>query len=209
MLFSTILFYQFSLFLIISALFVVLSRNTITSAMFLIFAFVNASALFLMIGAEFLAMLLIIVYVGAIAILFLFVVMMLDVDTRREYNIKKYVPILSLISSIFIIQIYIIADKSLEPTRFMEKGYYFLAHYKINPSISNTKALGDILYTDFFLQFQISGLILFVAMIGAIVLTLKEGDNFKKSQNISKQVFRKKEDSVEIVNVETNKGIDV
>jgi NADH-quinone oxidoreductase subunit J len=209
MLFSTILFYQFSLFLIISALFVVLSRNTITSAMFLIFAFVNASALFLMIGAEFLAMLLIIVYVGAIAILFLFVVMMLDVDTRREYNIKKYIPILSLISAIFIIQVYIIADKSLEPTKFMENGYYFLSHYKINPAISNTKALGDILYTDFFLQFQISGLILFVAMVGAIVLTLKEGDNFKRVQNISKQIFRKKEDSVEIVKVETGKGLDV
>ena len=209
MLFSTFLFYQFAIFLIISAFFVVLSRNTVTSAMFLIFAFVNASALFLMIGAEFLAMLFIIVYVGAIAILFLFVVMMLDVDKKRQYNVRKYLPILSLISAIFITQIYIIAVSSLEPTKYLKKGYFFLSNYKINNEISNSKAIGDILYTDFFLQFQLVGLILFVAMIGAIVLTLKEKDKFKKVQIISDQVARKKKDSVEIVQVGSGKGVDV
>ena len=209
MLFSTILFYQFAILLILSAIFVVISRNTITSAIFLIFAFVNASALFLMIGAEFLAMLLIVVYVGAIAILFLFVVMMLDVDTKREYNIRKYIPILSLISAIFITQIYVIASNSLQIDEVTGEAYFLFREYKILPEVANSKAIGDVLYTNFFLQFQISGLILFVAMIGAIVLTLKENDNFKRLQSIPKQVARKKEEAIEIVKVERDKGIDV
>tara|TARA_B110000259_G_scaffold88931_1_gene103396 strand:- start:6927 stop:7556 length:630 start_codon:yes stop_codon:yes gene_type:complete len=209
MLFSTILFYQFSILLILSSIFVVFSKSTITSAMFLIFAFVNASALFLMIGAEFLAMLLIIVYVGAIAILFLFVVMMLDVEAKKEYNLKKYVPVLSLVSVVFVTQIYIILSNSLKPDEITGKAYFFLKHHRMPDDISNAKAIGNILYTEFFLQFQLSGLILFVAMIGAIILTLKESDNFKKVQNISKQVFRRKEDSIEIIKVKSNKGLDV
>lgn len=209
MLFSTILFYQFSILLILSSIFVVFSKSTITSAMFLIFAFVNASALFLMIGAEFLAMLLIIVYVGAIAILFLFVVMMLDVEAKKEYNLKKYVPVLSLVSVVFVTQIYIILSNSLKPDEITGKSYFFLKHHRMPDDISNAKAIGNILYTEFFLQFQLSGLILFVAMIGAIILTLKESDNFKKVQNISKQVFRRKEDSIEIIKVKSNKGLDV
>lgn len=209
MLFSTLLFYKFSFLLILSSILVVTARNTITSAMFLIFAFVNASALFLMLGAEFLAMLLIIVYVGAIAILFLFVVMMLDVDQKKNIEVKKYLPILALISIVFIIQICIITSDALKPTEFLEKGYYFYAHYKFPADITNSKAIGDILYTDFLLQFQISGLILFVAMVGAIILTLKDADPEKKNQIIAKQVFRKKEDSITTIKVESGKGLDV
>jgi NADH-quinone oxidoreductase subunit J len=130
---------------------------------------------------------------------------MLDVDTKKQYNLRRYIPILSLISAVFIVQIYIIAQKSLTS----EEVYYFMSHFKINPQISNTKNIGDVLYTDFFFQFQLSGLILFVAMVGAIVLTLKEGDNFNKVQNISKQVFRKKKDSVKIVEVKTGQGLDI
>ena len=205
----SIFFYTFSIIAVISAIMVTASKNTVHSVFFLILDFISISCLFIMIGAEFLAMLFIIVYVGAIAILFLFVVMMLDVDKKRQYNVRKYLPILSLISAIFITQIYIIAVSSLEPTKYLKKGYFFLSHYKINNEISNSKAIGDILYTDFFLQFQLVGLILFVAMIGAIVLTLKEKDKFKKVQIISDQVARKKKDSVEIVQVGSGKGVDV
>jgi NADH-quinone oxidoreductase subunit J len=209
MLFSTLLFYQFSILLIISSLFVVISKNTITSAMFLIFAFINASAIFLMLGAEFIAMLLIIVYVGAVAILFLFVVMMLDVDQRKNYTIKKYTTIFSLIGVVFLAQIYIIAKKSLIPTELLPKGYYFMSHIKISENITNSKAIGNSLYTDFFFQFQISGLILFVAMIGTIVLTLKENNNFNRVQKISKQVYRDRKKSVTLTNPEYGKGLDV
>ena len=197
------LFYIFSFMLVSSALAVVSVRNTVYSVMFLVFAFFNAAALFILLGAEFLAMLLIIVYVGAIAVLFLFVVMMLNVDRKEiKKEINRHLPILILAAIIVFCEIYLItkfsAIKSYETTKLFPTPL----------DIHNTKAIGNILYTDFILPFQLSGGILFVAMIGAIVLTMKIETRFIKKQKIQDQVLRTRKDSIEIVKVESGKGID-
>ncbi len=198
-------FYLFSSVLLASALIVVSTRNTIYSVMFLILAFFNAAGLFVLLGAEFLAMLLVIVYVGAVAVLFLFVVMMLNIDNQPKIKnvFNKYIPLATLIASILFVEIFIILQFS---SAFFDVNT--VKSLAISPDISNTKAIGNVLYTDFIYPFQLAGMILFVAMIGAIVLTLRDQNRFIRKQNIGKQVGRKKSDSVKLVNVESGKGID-
>ncbi len=180
---------------------VVSARNAIYSVLFLILAFLNAAALFALLGAEFLAMLLIVVYVGAIAVLFLFVVMMLDIDKadlRRKIN--KNLPFLFIISGIMFLEIFTIVEISSLPVRIKPS-------FPIPNDISNVKALGNVLYTDFVYPFELSGAILFVAMIGAIVLTLKEPNPLLKRQNIANQLLRNKANSLEIIKLKSGEGI--
>jgi NADH-quinone oxidoreductase subunit J len=171
--------------------------------LFLILAFINASALFVLLGAEFLAMLLIVVYVGAIAVLFLFVVMMLDIDLKITDEINRKRPIFILISAVLFFEILTIIKFS--SVKFYESKNLF----PINQEISNVENIGKILYTDFILPFQISGAILFVAMIGAIVLTLRDELRFIRKQQISQQIARNKQNSIKIVKVQSNSGIDL
>ena len=201
-----LLFYLFSSILICSALVVVSTKNTIYSVMFLILAFFNAAGLFVLLGAEFLAMLLVIVYVGAIAVLFLFVVMMLNIDQKPKIKegINKYFYLVILISGILFIEIFLIIQSST-----MLFSSHSSASIPISQNISNTKAIGDVLYTKFAYPFQLSGLILFVAMIGAIVLTLRDQDRFIKKQNIGEQITRTKSSSIKIVKVKSGEGVDV
>lgn len=205
MTFSLILFLIFSFLLIISAVAVVFVKNMVYGVLFLISCFINTAGLFIMLGAEFIAMLLIVVYVGAIAVLFLFVVMMLNVD---NLSIKKKISKLSTsalttLSLIILLEIFLIVKISFQG------NYIKVASYPIFEDASNVRLIGNILYTKFFIPFQISGAILFVAMIGAIVLTLNEKRVFIKRQNISNQVLRNKENSIEMVKVESNKGIEI
>lgn len=172
--------------------------------MFLILAFFNAAALFVLVGAEFLAMLLVVVYVGAIAVLFLFVVMMLNVDsTKIKQEFNKYTPILLCFSVILFLEIFLVLKISAA-------GNYATTSIVPTPeNIHNTKALGNILYTQFFLPFELAGGILFVAMIGAIVLTLSDKNRFIRKQKISDQVFRNKANSLEIIKVKSGEGINL
>lgn len=197
------LFYVFASILVLSALVVVSCRNMVIGILFLILAFINASALFVLLGAEFLAMLLIVVYVGAIAVLFLFVVMMLDIDLKITDEINRKRPIFILISAVLFFEILTIIKFS--SVKFYESKNLF----PINQQISNVENIGKILYTDFILPFQISGAILFVAMIGAIVLTLRDELRFIRKQQISQQVARNKQNSITIVKVQSNSGIDL
>lgn len=200
--FTLTLFYLFSFVLVSSALVVVSSRNMVHSVMFLVLAFLNAAALFILLGAEFLAMLLIIVYVGAIAVLFLFVVMMLNVDIKIKEEINRKRPILILVGAVMFFEILLIAKFST--VKFYETKLLF----PTPSNIQNTHAIGNVLYTDFILPFQLSGAVLFVAMIGAIVLTLKDETRFIRKQKISDQVLRNKANSMEIVKVKIGEGIE-
>ena len=202
--FTLILFYFFSFVLLSSALVVVSTRNMVHCVMFLILAFLNAAALFVLLGAEFLAMLLVIVYVGAIAVLFLFVVMMLNVDKAEiKSQINRMTPVLILVVLTLLLEIFLIIKVTVAGQ------YARISLYQITPEISNTSAIGNVLYTNFFLPFQLSGAILFVAMIGAIVLTLKQKNRFIRKQKISDQIFRNKENSLEIVKVKSGEGIEI
>ena len=199
-----IFFYVFATITVASAFMVIASRNPVHSVLFLILAFVNAAGLFMLAGAEFLAMLLIVVYVGAVAVLFLFVVMMLDVDfAELRDGFLQYLPVGGLIGIIVLIELLAVA------------GGWVLAPGAAGDAVqampdmaetSNIRALGDILYTKYVVFFQISGLILLVAMIGAIVLTLRHKPNVRR-QNIGAQVARTPETAIEIVKVESSKGI--
>ena len=208
MLFSTLLFYLFSAVLLASSLIVISSKNTVHCVMFLILAFFNAAGLFILLGAEFLAMLLVIVYVGAIAVLFLFVVMMLDIDQGQKFGqikskFKEYFNIATLLGLVFFAELFLIIEASVgQEAKTMPK-------FPIYSDIGNSVAIGNILYTDFFYPFQSAGAILFVAMIGAIVLTLKEQTRFIRKQNISDQVARTKEEAIEVVKVEVGRGLDI
>ncbi len=202
--FTTILFYLFSFILLSSSLVVVSTRNSVYSVMFLILAFFNAAALFILLGAEFLAMLLVVVYVGAIAVLFLFVVMMLNVDSSMiKEKAWRYAPLLICLALIFFTEIFLILKAS------NTYPYTKISLFPILPEIQNTKAIGNILYTDFVLPFQLAGCVLFVAMIGAIVLTLKANKRFIRKQNITNQVLRNKANSLEIVKIKPNEGINI
>lgn len=201
--FTLYLFYLFSFVLVSSALVVISTRNMIHAAMFLILAFVNASALFILLGAEFLSMLLIIVYVGAIAVLFLFVVMMLNVDLKLSEEVNRKRPIFILVGATLFAEILMIL-------RFSTVKYYNTKTLFPTPQdISNTQAIGNILYTDFVLPFQLAGGVLFVAMIGAIVLTMRDKNRVIKKQNIFDQVSRNKADSIELVKVKSGEGINL
>lgn len=204
MAFTTILFYLFSFVLISSALVVVSTRNMVHSVMFLVLAFFNAAALFVLLGAEFIAMLLIVVYVGAIAVLFLFVVMMLNVDKIEiKRKISLHAPLLLCVAIVFFLEIFLVLKISSTTT------YQTASLFPIKTEVHNINAIGEVLYTKFFLPFQLAGGILFVAMIGAIVLTLRDRKRFIRKQKISNQTARTQANSIEIVKVKIGEGIEL
>ena len=203
-----IFFYIFSTIAIISAIMVTVSKNTVHSVFFLILDFISISCLFIMIGAEFLGMIMLIVYVGAVAVLFLFVVMMLNVaqQTNQWFSSaysSRHIPVGLIISTIIFFElIIVIGGWKYKPDLFNQKNLY------ISDSVSNTHSLGQILYTDYIHIFQISGMILLVAMIGAIVLTFRQREGVKK-QNYIKQISRERSEGVEVLNVDSNKGVKI
>ena len=198
---TAIAFYVFSAVLILAALMVIASRNPVHSVLFLILAFFNAAALFVLMGAEFLAMILLIVYVGAVAVLFLFVVMMLDIDfTELKRGALRYAPVGALVGLALAIELVLVGSI----WSFAADAGHVLA--AATPAgMSNTEALGHILYTDYIYYFQTAGLILLVAMIGAIVLTLRHRPDVK-SQSISRQVARRPKDSMAVVDIQPGQG---
>jgi NADH-quinone oxidoreductase subunit J len=199
---ATIAFYVFAAILLVSASMVVSARNPVHSVLFLILGFFNAAALFLIAGAEFLAMILVIVYVGAVAVLFLFVVMMLDVNfAELRGGFQRYLPVGATVGAILFIELVLV----LGGWRIAPDA----ATLRFSPSpqnISNTAALGRLIYTDYVLLFQAAGLVLLVAMIGAIVLTLRHREKTKR-QNIAEQVARTKATAIEIVKVRSGQGL--
>ena len=201
---SLLTFYLFSAILLLSSLMVISTKNPVHSVLFLILAFLNAAGIFVILHAEFLAMILIIVYVGAVAVLFLFVVMMLDFKTSLEKdNILQYMPIGLLIGLVFIAELVIV----LINTRLDLSNIQILTNPLDNFSDqSNTQAIGSILYTNYVLYFQLSGIILLVAMVGSIVLTLRDREGVKR-QIVSEQVDRK--GKIELVDVKSGEGVDI
>lgn len=199
----SITFYVFSLVAVLSALMVISARNPVHSVLFLILSFVNASGLFVLLGAEFLAMILVIVYVGAVAVLFLFVVMMLDINfVKLREGFLQYLPFGALLGIVLIIELGI-----LFLTRsFSENSLSKFVESPMINEIENTKLIGQVLYTDYFYLFQISGLILLVAMVGSITLTLRDRGQIKR-QNISQQNYLNANDSIEKKNIKLGEGI--
>jgi len=199
----SITFYVFSLVAVLSALMVISARNPVHSVLFLILSFVNASGLFVLLGAEFLAMILVIVYVGAVAVLFLFVVMMLDINfVKLREGFLQYLPFGALLGIVLIIELGILFLTRSFSENSLSK---FVKSPMIN-EIENTKLIGQVLYTDYFYLFQISGLILLVAMVGSITLTLRDRGQVKR-QNISQQNYLNANDSIEKKNIKLGEGI--
>jgi NADH-quinone oxidoreductase subunit J len=195
-------FYLFSAICIASALMVIASRNPVHSVLFLILAFVNAAGLFLLLGAEFLAMILVVVYVGAVAVLFLFVVMMLDVDfAELRDGFLQYLPVGALIGIVLLAEILLVVGAWT-----IGGGTPRVAAAPIPTDVSNTEAIGLVLYTKYIYYFQAAGLVLLVAMIGAIVLTLRHKEGVKR-QSISDQVARTPETAIEVVKVQPGQGL--
>ena len=201
---SLLTFYLFSAVILLSSLMVISTKNPVHSVLFLILAFLNAAGIFVILHAEFLAMILIIVYVGAVAVLFLFVVMMLDFKTSLgKDNILQYMPIGLLVGIVFIAELIIV----LINTRLDLSNIQILSNPLDNFSDqSNTEAIGSILYTNYVLYFQLSGVILLVAMIGSIVLTLRDREGVKR-QVVSEQVDRK--GKIELIDVKSGEGVDI
>ena len=197
--FPAILFYIFSATIILSALMVIFSKDPINSVLFLIFSFVNAAGIFLLAGAEFLALILIIVYVGAVAVLFLFVIMMLDFNIENiKKETKKLLPLGLFIGAILFLEITLM----IYTPEIFSNEFKIIGKSQIS-NLSNTEILGNLIYTDYFLQFQLAGFILLVAMIGAIVLTLRHRD-YVRRQNISNQINRDSKSSIELVDIKLN-----
>jgi len=206
MLAHAIFFYIFSFIAIISAIMVTVSKNTVHSVFFLILDFISISCLFIMIGAEFLGMIMIIVYVGAVAVLFLFVVMMLNVAQQKNQwfsarESSKHIPVGLIISTIIFFElIIVIGGWKYKPDLVSSMSL------NIDSSISNTHAIGYVLYTDYIHIFQLSGMILLVAMIGAIVLTFRQRSGVKRQSYFS-QISRERSDGVELIDVPSNHGV--
>lgn len=198
-------FYLFAFIAVASAFMVVVARNPVHSVLYLILVFFNAAALFLLTGAEFLGMILLVVYIGAVAVLFLFVVMMLDVDfASMKRGMLDYAPIGALVGVVLAAEILVVVAGNA----FFVAEPASTAQPMPDPaSRENTAALGDILYTDYVFFFQIAGLVLLVAMIGAIVLTLRDQRPHVKRQDMSAQVARRPEKAISVVDVETGKGL--
>ncbi|MFN3688610.1 NADH-quinone oxidoreductase subunit J [Salinarimonas sp.] len=197
-------FYLFAGIMVASAFLVIASRNPVHSVLFLILAFVNAAGLFVLLGAEFLAMILIVVYVGAVAVLFLFVIMLLDVDfASLRQGVLQYLPIGGLVGAIFLIELVLVVTTfAVDPQLLAVEAPAAEAAI----AATNTAALGSVLYTRYVYFFQLSGLILLVAMIGAIVLTLRERVGVKR-QDAAQQAARTKEASIEVVKVRPREGV--
>ncbi|HEX4110952.1 MAG TPA: NADH-quinone oxidoreductase subunit J [Stellaceae bacterium] len=202
MIIHAIFFYLFAAITVASAVMVISARNPVHSVLFLILAFVNAAGLFVLMGAEFLAMILIVVYVGAVAVLFLFVVMMLDVDfAELREGFLSYLPVGALIGAILLAELLVVVGAwTIGPD--VVKG----VAAPIPSGVSNTEALGLVLYTRYVYYFQAAGVILLVAMIGAIVMTLQHKPNVKR-QNIAEQVARNRASAIDVVKVKSGQGL--
>ena len=198
-------FYFFSFIAVVSAIMVTVSKNTVHSVFFLILDFISISSLFIMIGAEFLGMIMLIVYVGAVAVLFLFVVMMLNVAKQKNTWFKSstnsaHIPIGLLVSIIIFFEVIIVIG-----------GWKYkpeLSNKIVISDITNTHSIGNVLYTDYIHLFQLSGMILLVAMIGAIVLTFRKRDGLKR-QSYFKQLSRERSDGVSLINVKSHQGVKI
>jgi NADH-quinone oxidoreductase subunit J len=197
-------FYMFAAVSVASAVMVISARNPVHSVLFLILAFFNAAGLFILMGAEFIAMILVVVYVGAVAVLFLFVVMMLDISfSELRHGFLQYLPMGGLIGVVLLVELLtIVVGWLISPQ---------VGEVRAHPTppidqLTNTHAIGRILYTDYIYLFQAAGMVLLVAMIGAIVLTLRSREGVKK-QRIATQLARRREDSVEIKKVQSGSGI--
>ena len=208
MLAHAIFFYIFSFIAIVSAIMVTVSKNTVHSVFFLILDFISISCLFIMIGAEFLGMIMLIVYVGAVAVLFLFVVMMLNVAQQKNQwfsarESSKHIPIGLIVSLIIFFElIIVIGGWKFKPDLVNSMSL------SMDQELSNTHSIGNILYTDYILVFQASGMILLVAMIGAIILTYRKRTGVKR-QSYFAQISRESSDGVELIDVKSNKGVKI
>ena len=203
-----VFFYLFSFIAIVSAIMVTVARNTVHSVFFLILDFISISCLFIMIGAEFLGMIMLIVYVGAVAVLFLFVVMMLNVAQQKNEwfssaKSSSHIPIGLLISLVIFFELIIVVGGwKYKPDLLSSSSI------TISDTTTNTHSLGNVLYTDYIHLFQISGMILLVAMIGAIVLTFRTRPGLKR-QSYIRQISREKSEGVEVIDVPNNKGVKI
>ena len=209
MIVHTIIFYIFSLIAIVSAIMVTVSKNTVHSVFFLILDFISIYCLFIMIGAEFLGMIMLIVYVGAVAVLFLFVVMMLNVAEQKGQWFSSgsvggyHIPIGLLVSLIIFFEIIIVIGGWKYKPELLDS-----ISLKISSETTNTEAIGRVIYTDYIHLFQISGMILLVAMVGAIVLTFRQRIGIKRQSYVS-QISRERSDGVSLKNVESKKGVNI
>ena len=199
---AALFFYLFAAVAVASAVMVISARNPVHSVLFLSLCFFNAAGLFVLLGAEFLAMILVVVYVGAVAVLFLFVVMMLDVDfVELREGMLNYLPVGASIGLIVLVELALVVGSwAIDPSSVQARGA------PIPEGVSNTEALGRILYTEFLFYFQAAGLVLLVAMVGAIVLTLRHKHGVKR-QDIATQVARNPASAIEIVKVKPGQGI--
>ena len=209
MIIHSIFFYIFSIIAVFSAIMVTVSKNTVHSVFFLILDFISISCLFIMIGAEFIGMIMLIVYVGAVAVLFLFVVMMFNVSQQNneQLNEKKnfnHIPIGLLISAVIFFELIIVAGGWKYKPELLKS----FSSIEIDSNTTNTHEIGNVLYTDYIHIFQLSGMILLVAMIGAIVLTFRKREGIKR-QSYFKQISRERNEAVELVDVGKNKGVNV
>ena len=208
MLAHSLFFYFFSIIAVFAAVMVTVSRNTVYSVFFLILVFISISILFIMVGAEFLGMIMLIVYVGAVAVLFLFVVMMLNVTEKKTIQFKRRglinnISVGSIVGAIIFLELLVVIGG------WQYKGNFVpLSSITFNNEISNTHALGNVLYTDYIHLFQISGMILLIAMVGAITLTFKKRENIKR-QSYFKQIARDKTSSISLEEVESDKGVKI
>ena len=204
----SIFFYTFSLIAIISSIMVIASKNTVNSVFFLILDFISISCLFIMIGAEFLGMIMLIVYVGAVAVLFLFVVMMLNVAQQKNQWFESstgysHMPIGLIIGLVILFELIIVVGGWK-----YKSNLFSISSISFDNKITNTHSIGNVLYTDYIHLFQLSGMILLVAMIGAIVLTFRKRSGIKK-QSYIKQISRERYEAVEIVDVKNNQGVKI
>ncbi|MCW5737556.1 MAG: NADH-quinone oxidoreductase subunit J [Enhydrobacter sp.] len=205
MLLQAIAFYVFAAVTVASGTMVVVSRNPVYSVLFLILAFFNAAALFVLIGAEFIAMILVIVYVGAVAVLFLFVVMMLDINmSKLKEGFLDYLPIGAMIGAALLAEI--LFGLGVWGSGASDTVQAFNSAGIPPAAIDNTRAIGQVLYTQYFYLFQVSGLVLLVAMIGAIVLTLRNRPGVRR-QRVSDQLYRSKEETMTVVKVPSREGV--
>ena len=191
-------FYFFASFLIVTCISVIFSKNPVNSVLFLVLAFLNSTFLFILIGAEFVGIILAIVYIGAVAILFLFVVMMLDIQiTTLMFNIKRYIPLALLFAGVILAEIIYLTVFKSSKSNISE----------IVRSSNNTEEIGNVLYTKYFIDFQLSGIVLLLAMIGAIVLTHVYRPSIKR-QNIDKQNTTYSKDRIKLVETESGEGVN-
>ena len=204
MIIQTLAFYLFSIITVVAAVMVISARNPVHSVLFLILAFFNSAGLFVLLGAEFLAMVMVVVYVGAVAVLFMFVVMMLDVNIAElRQGFLQYLPLGGIVGLVLLMELAVVAGGFVFSPEVSER---FAAPIPVPSDIANTEALGNIIYTKYVYFFQAAGIILLVAMIGAIVLTHRSREGTRK-QRISIQVNRRPEDTIEIKKVSTGSGI--